>query len=290
MALLCASACGGAAENATDDPLSLLRVGVDLTDEGARMRNTLVSTGYAMVAAQSTPRFVALNARASNGHTALRVATSRGPALAEDAGDMLDASSSVSLLVPEHHADDASELLVRRVARETEQSCIDIYAVSADGFITRIDVDIAATNAPRCIAVVADADDDGVLEAYVEKSFPELAIRGVIPKIRIPLMAASGKLTAEASPHRHSLLALEIGGIRDDLQMARSATDVARAHSLAVALAEISLIENATSADAQRTYDDAMSGLVLTESEAAMVNQTREALGHQGGPDLHDAD
>jgi hypothetical protein len=97
------------------------------------------------------------------------------------------------------------------------------------------------------------------------------------PSVAVPLVLGAERF--EAVPSRFAaFFDEERAGRNLGLAAARAEGDVERALALALELAALARARGATMHDQVRAFDEAMSGLVLTEDQATAVRSARELV------------
>jgi hypothetical protein len=154
--------------------LVFLQTGVRLEDEEQEVRRVLAQRALRVVSRLEGPGFVAVGAASRDGvHSAVRIISSRGVQIAEDAAsDDLFVPSHVSLL--EHfggaHGDDYVFVATARIPHARDAGCVNLYRVMRDGSVLAAVLDVGELGVGACVSNIAP----GGARLRVRIAFPAL--------------------------------------------------------------------------------------------------------------------
>lgn len=273
------SACGSAAPSPSTAELNL---GVDMRAEASDTVASLERVGYEVVSRLDAERFVAIEMRRGDAQSLVRVFTSRGAAYAvEGDSEALPPTPRVSLLLPDVGVERlrASSDVVVGVRDDTfERTCLHILSIRDDDSVLEVPLRLLDLPTDVCVEQLRDVDNDGTLEALVVWREYSLA-RSDTPVVVIPLTrdAGTGGLTAS----RVAFAAVFDGRLvqlRNELDEARAHLNLETMYTRAVELAMLRWFRTGSRDAAVTEFDEAMSGVVLSESVARSVEDARAAF------------
>ena len=256
-----------------------IRVGVDPVEEAARVEETLTRAGWERTRRIDGEGFVAL-AFARNDRRAVRITTSRGIAVALDSHEpdgVRLRHGAVSLIegdASDLDGDGRVDVVVSR--EEGSERCLAVLRIAEDGDATVAPIEAEALAPGACASELADIDGDGVVEALVTLRWPDLAIDGQVATLTAVLVLEDGGWRAGPMPVAY--VEREEASRRDALMAARAARDVPSAARLGVELAALAHSSGAALSAQIARLDAALSGLVLTETQAAEVAAVRAVI------------
>jgi hypothetical protein len=270
-------ACGGHG-SMLPDYSELLAAGVEPAEEAARTLGTLERAGFVLDERAEGEGFAALGCvRASDGHRAVRVVTTRGVAFALDSGalDLGGPAGEVHLDIERSgrdvDGDGRRDVVVAR--REPSRTCLLVLALSGDGGLDALRVDARGLDPDACLEGFEDVDARPGAEAIVRVRAPELA-RARIPTADIPLERDEAGVYGLRPPPVAYLAA-----VRERLAASASAArvrlDQEEAYTLAV---EAALVARAAGEVRERelaAFDEAVVSVVWSEAMAEAVRGAR---------------
>lgn len=280
MLTLLALALGACA--ASPEPLRLedfMRVGVDPNEEAAHVRATLEAAEWVMTTRLEGEGWVAL-AFARAEERAVRVVSRRGVVAALDSHELdglLVRHGRISLVEredPDVDGDGRADIVVAR--EEGGVRCLAVLRVDASGEASAAEDDAEAIHSGSCVERLEDIDDDGQLEAMVPLAWPDLAMGDEVAAVEVVLTPRDGDFRAEGLPAAY--LERERGVRLAALEGAQARRDVPAATRLAVELAALAHLSGAVPAAQVRRFDEALSGLVLSEAERDRVAEIRAVI------------
>ena len=272
------------------DPLDRIRVGVDPVAESLEVVRALERGGWVLESRVAGRTFVALVLVRSEGpetegpETAVRIVTRRGTALAVDS-----AEAALRLVEPpvapphDLDGDGLEEILLGRQDATQGRLCLRTLTVGREGALSVAEEVLPSLGDDACVEEVRDVLPESGPEALSVHRFHRLS-RGLAPAIAVPLVFERGGWTpvgrARAAPFHRAGAAAR----REGLAVARQALDVERAYVLAVELAALARSLGAGRREQVLIFDDAVRGLVLSESLARSVANARSHVA-AGWPD-----
>lgn len=273
------AACGSAARS--PGPESFLHVGVSPREEAASVRAQLEAAGWELTREAETPRFVALAFRRGEDQRAVRVISARGVVAALDSHEpdgVRLRHGPVTLADPavrDFDGDGSEELVVLREGGP--MPCLAVLRFDDEGGVRAAADDAASLREGACVARHEDVDGDGTLEAIVPLSWPELSLADPPATVEVALVARDGGWHADGMPSRY----VERLRTAEDaaLASARAARDVRRAATVAVEIAALAHLTGASVAAQVRRFDEALSGLVLSDAERDELAAIRAVIG-----------
>ncbi|MBK8173046.1 MAG: hypothetical protein IPK60_22310 [Sandaracinaceae bacterium] len=278
-----AAACGEAAP--VRSPLETLAVGVNIHDESEEIVRGLVSAGYVVDERIDAVRFTAIGLHRGDSATAVRVVTARGVAYSIDGDDDITRRSPrVSLVRPpanDERMRSATEIVIGVHDQDLDRTCLQILTLTVEDTIVAVPVRAGASTPGACIESLRDVDDDGALEAMVVYRAIDLA-RADAPTVELPLTRDPGFGGLSESHYAFPTYFRREAERRErELSAARAHLDVERAYVIGIEMAIVALTRGAAPTAAEQLFDDALRGLVLSESQAHSVAAVR-ALLHRG--------
>lgn len=252
---------------------------MDPADEAEQVAVGLTQAGWTPTGRVTGASFVALAfENAARGETTVRVITRRGIGLAMDVpgeesaepvGLVADAGGDVD-------GDGREELFLWRSDPLHERRCHAAVRIDAQGFVTPVAADLGPYGPDACIEELRDLDGDAAPEALVVWRFPDLS-RGSIPGVLVPLsLDAAGWRARRAG--LDAFFAAERERRDRAISDARAARDLGRAYVLAVEVAAIERVRGAPMRAQVVAFDEALSGLVLTEPDARALAEARDHI------------
>jgi hypothetical protein len=264
-----------------------LRFGVDPDKEANLVIESQKQRGYRLAHRLVGQHFTALGFMDKSGRsTAVRLLTVRGVGVALDRREQtaLEPATSYALLAPPikdtHDADHDGFEEVFIEERTPTQTCLRVYRIRDVGFIDPVIIDTQVLGQRVCPRSAVDLNGDGVVELWSEVELGGFPILGAaLPRVSLPLWAEQHRFVARAgTPLQRAWLARERGQRQASLQLARKQLDVATCYVLAVELAALAYLEGAEPAAQLAAYDQALSGLVLSQPEAAANLKARARI------------
>ncbi len=260
-----------------------IRVGVDPESEAAAEIATLEGAGYRTVDRIDGDGFVAVGfVREGDGRRAVRVVTRLGVAVALDSHETDGVRVRhgtvrlVDLHAPENDVDRDGhpEVVVARAGDEGE--CVAVVRIDDEGRVGPVPIGADAVSPGSCASELRDVDGDGALEAIVALRWPDLAIDGEVPSLRVALVPRAGGWPADAMPVAYE--AAEREAREAALVVARRERRVSRASRIGVEPAALANLRGAPVAAQVARYDEALSGLVLEPEERDRIEAVRGVI------------
>ena len=260
-----------------------MRVGVSVQDEAAQVRATLEAAGWRTTRTVEGEGFVALAFGRAPSERAVRVITRRGVVVSLDSHEPDGVRGRHGLVSiaegppADLDGDGRVELVVQRVlppergatSAPGERRCLSALRIGADGDASVIPADAGALREGACISRFEDVDADGAQDAIVRVTWAELSTAERLASVDVVLLFTSGAWRAGAMPV--AFVSAERRARAAGLERARAAHDVDSAVSLAVEVAAFAHLTGAVLAAQVRRFDDALSGLVLTDEQRDRV-------------------
>lgn len=275
---LCLAACAPAAQPLGAE--TFLNVGVSPRAEADAVRARLEAAGWERTGEVETERFVALAFRRGEDQRAVRVITARGVVAALDSHEPDGVRARHGLValadpaVRDFDGDGAEELVLVRDGGPTP--CLAVLRFDDAGQVRAAPDDASTLREGACVARHEDVDGDGTLEAIVPLSWPELSLAEPPATIEVALIAREGGWHADGMPSRY--VERLRGALDGALGAARLARDVSRAATVAVEIAALAHLTGASVAAQVRRFDEALSGLVLTDEARDRVAAIRAVI------------
>jgi hypothetical protein len=277
------AACHGErAETVRDHDVRLLGAGVDARTEAAAVAEGLARAGFAVGRRVDTARFSAFDARHEDGRTVVRVITARGIAASLETTRETAGDETFSLAGEEHEqardldADGDPEIVLAHATRSPPRACLAVLRVLSDGTVR--EVPRAGVPEDACVVMVRDVGGDARPELVAAVAIDALPL-DVAPSVSIVLAPRDGGYAPARGAAYRAFHEDERARRMDELAVARRALDVSRVRTLAVELAAVAREEGLSVARQLEAYDDALSGLVLSEDEADAVAFVRAHVG-----------
>jgi len=273
--LLLAACAGGAEPVRLED---LMRVGVDPVEEAEAVEANLVDAGWERTRRVEHERFVALSFR-RGAERAVRVISARGAVVSLDSHEpdgVRERHGPVALApgAPRDVDGDGEDDLI--VVRETEPPCLAVLTFDEDGRAELIEDDADALRDGACVAALEDVDGDGIAEAIVALRWPDLSEGEPPAEVRVAMTLDEGRYRAETMPV--SYVEAERARRAEALAAAHARGDAARGITLAVEVAALAHLTGASLAAQVERFDEALSGLVLTEAQRDRVHAIRAVI------------
>ncbi len=263
--------CGGEAQNAAiAHDIATFRAGVDPRTEAAEVRAGLAESGWTIGEELEGEGWVAFDARRpDDGRTAIRVITERGIAAALEVPET-EVAQAISL----RRAEGVDALIVARADPAQERTCLVLLRVESDGRVTQVPLELGRFGVDACVEEVVDVDGDGEPELVTRVRLYALS-RGRTPTVAA-LLARRPPGYSPASPSAYGAYwAAEEARVREELVAARRGLDVEGAYRAAVELAAMARERGLSTNRQVRAFDEALSGLVLSEAQARGVAAAR---------------
>lgn len=277
---LCICGCASAPPSPFFGDERYLRFGVDPNQEANEVIESQKARNYPLALRLLGHNFTALGFMDARGRsTAVRIVTARGTVVALDPRQQTplhDAISYTLLAAPiegTHDADGDSFEEVFVEANTQGRVCLQVYRVRDVGFVDPVELDTQVMGQPFCAEATADLDGDGRVELVGEleiAGFATAAPEATTPRLQLPLWAAQHRFVARSgSSKQRAWLATARSEREVELADARRRLDVERSMTVAVELAAIAHLGGDDAPAQLRAFDRALSGLVLTNAQAA---------------------
>lgn len=263
------------------DYSEMLAAGVEPHAEAAVVEAHLGEAGYVCDERAERETFVALGfVRASDGHRAVRVVTSRGVAFALDSGAMaigappgdvhLDAERSGT----DVDGDERPDVVITR--SEPDRQCWLVLALTEDGGLDALRVDADGLDADACLEGFTDVDGHGTEEAIVRTRSRRLQ-RTRVPTADVPLERDEAGIY-----HRRPPPVAFLAAVRARLTAAITEARVQHAeeelYTLAVETALVSRAAGESLATTLAAFDEVVTTVVWSPALAEAVRSAREHI------------
>jgi hypothetical protein len=263
--------CGGEQQNpAIAHDIATLGSRVDPSREARTVAAGLERGGWTIGEELSGDGYVAFDAvREDDGRTAVRVITGRGIAAALEV-PLTEAAQAISL----RRVEGIEDLIVARLDPTHERTCLVLLRVQEDGRVTQVPLELGRFGEEACVEDVVDADGDGAPELMTRVRLYGLS-RGETPTVAA-LLAERPPGYSPAPPSAYGgFWESEEARVRGALEEARRRLDVEATYRRAVELAALARERGASTNRQVTAFDEALSGLVLTEAQARGVAAAR---------------
>jgi hypothetical protein len=213
--------------------------------------------------------------------TRARIVTLRGIALALDPEreSPLQAAARYALLAPplpetqDADRDGFEEVFIDE--RRGSQSCVLVYRVRDVGFVDRVETRLRAFNRDHCVTGVADNDQDGRVELYVDVQLVDFELP-YPPTLRLALWPDQHRFTPKGTGEQLARFVAAQQAAREiDLDQARASKDSVNARRLAVELAALSQVLGLPEQDQLAQFDRALAHIPLNAAEQAWSQAAR---------------
>jgi hypothetical protein len=262
-----------------------LRFGIDPRSEADTLVKNYADQGERLALRSVGQNFTALGFMDRSGRaTRARIVTMRGIALALDPEpeSPLHVPARYALLaapLPDSHdadRDGFEEVFVEQ--RTPGQTCLFVYRVRDVGYVDRLETRLHAFNRDHCASTVADVDQDGRIELYVDVELLEFELPQP-PTLRLALWPDQHRFTPKGTGNQLARFVAAQQAAREiDLDQARASKDSVSARRLAVELAALTQVLGLPEQDQLAQFDRALESFSLSAAEQAWSQAAREQI------------
>jgi hypothetical protein len=279
LVLFTAGAIGcGASRPALPETEEFLFVGVDPQLEATELENGLSESGYGHTTRVEGDGWVALAMTRPDGASVARLVTTRGVVVALDEGPRpLTPTRGLLDVEPtppsgtDVDGDGTIDVVLARI--ETDRRCLLVIHLGEDGSASPLALDPEGLAPDACLEALRDVDGNSEPEAIVRVRAYTLA-RSAPPTVDLPLERDEAGVYRRVDPAAR-FVADERRGREARLLVARAAPAPEDAYTLAVELALLVHLTGETPERQVEAFDEAMSGVVLTEDLVEAVHRAR---------------
>lgn len=280
-----ATGCASSARAPLFNDAQYLRFGVDPRSEADTLIKNYREQGERLALRVLGHDFTALGFMDRSGRASrARIITLRGIALALDPEpeSPLHLPARYALLAPpltdtqDADRDGFEEVFIEQ--RKPGQTCLLVYRVRDVGHVDQVETSVRAFNADHCTSAVADIDQDGRVELYVDVELVDFELPQP-PALRLALWPDQHRFTPQGVGDQLSRYVAAQQAAREiDLDQARNAKDGALARRLAVELAALSQVLGLPAQDQLAQFDRALESFPLSDPERAWAEAARTQI------------
>ena len=262
-----------------------LRFGVDPRSEADTLVRNYAEQGERLALRVVGKDFTALGFMDRSGRaTRARIVTLRGIALALDPEpeSPLHVPSRYALLaspLPDTHdadRDGFEEVFVEQ--RKPGETCLAVFRVRDVGYVDRLETRIRAFDRDHCASSVADFDQDGKVELYVEVELVDFELPHP-PTLRLALWPDQHRFNPQGTSNQLARYVAAQQAAREiDLDQARATKDSVSARRLAVELAALTQVLGLPKQDQLAQFDRALESFSLNAADQAWSQAAREHI------------
>jgi len=262
-----------------------LRFGVDPRSEADTLIKNYSDQGERLALRIVGKDFTALGFMDRSGRaTRARIVTLRGIALALDPEpeSPLHVPSRFALLASpladSHDADRDGFEEVFIEQRKPGQTCLAVFRVRDVGYVDRLETRVHAFNREHCASAVADVDQDGKVELYVDVELVDFELPHP-PALRLALWPDQHHFSPKGTGDQLARYVAAQQAAREiDLDQARASKDSVSARRLAVELAALAQVLGLPEQDQLAQFDRALESFSLNEADKAWSQAAREHI------------